>query len=59
MGLHAVQFGNENMRKIPRTGPRLGSILAVSGIFFNQMISKLDKHVVLLRVNYIVHTSTN
>ena len=39
--LHAVQFGNNWMRKIMRT---------VRGIFFNPIISNLNKHVVLLPI---------
>ena len=42
-GLHAVQFGNNWMRK---NSPRN---------FLNPIISKLDKRVVLLPINYIVY----
>ena len=38
IGLHAVQFGNNWMRKIKKT--------------LNPIISKFDKHVVLLPINY-------
>ena len=47
IGLHAVQFGNNWMRKIPRTA-KFGS----PRNFLNPIISKLDKHVVLLPINY-------
>ena len=33
IGLYAVQFGNDSMKKIPRKAN-----------FFNSVISKLDKH---------------
>ena len=48
IGLHAVQFGNNWMRKIPRNfgSPRN---------FLNPIISRLDKHVVVLPINYIVY----
>ena len=57
IGLHAVQFGNNWMKKIPRTakigrGRRPGPIW-LSEEFLNSIISKLDKHVVLLLINYI------
>ena len=48
IGLHAVQFGNNWMKKIPRTAKIL-----LSEEFLNLTISKLDKHVVLLLINYI------
>ena len=50
IGLHAVQFGNNWMRKIPRTAKlvQFGS----PRNFFNPIISKFDKHVVLLPINY-------
>ena len=49
IGLHAVQFGNNWMRKLPRTGRvQFGSLRN----FLNPIISKLDKHVVLLPINY-------
>ena len=47
IGLHAVQFGNNWMRKIPRTA-KFGS----PRNFWNPIISKLDKHVVLFPINY-------
>ena len=57
MGLHAVQFGNNWMRKIPRTAAKLDE--AVGRVqfgsprnFLNPIISKFDKHVVLLPINY-------
>ena len=49
IGLHAVQFGNNWMRKILRPSPIL-----LSENFLNPIISKLDKHVVLLLINYTV-----
>ena len=45
IGLHAVQFGNNWMKKIPRR--------RLSEEFFNSIISKLDTHVVFLLINYI------
>ena len=42
-----VQFRNNWMRKIPTTGSLRN--------FLNPIISKLDKHVVLLPINYIVY----
>ena len=45
MGLHAFQFGNKWMRKIPRTA-KIGR--GRQGHFFNPIISKLDSDVVLL-----------
>ena len=42
-----VQFGNNWIRKIPRTA-KFGS----PQNFLNPIISKLDKHVVLLPINY-------
>ena len=55
IGLHAVQFGNNWMKKIPRTEDE-----AVSRVqfgcqrnFLNLFISKLDKHVILLHTGYI------
>ena len=48
IGLHAVQFGNNWMKKILRTAK-----IWLSEEFFNPIISKLDKHVVLLLINYI------
>ena len=57
IGLHAVQFGNNWMKNIPRTaqiarGRRQSPILLSEG-FLNLIISKLDKHVVLLPINYV------
>ena len=59
IGLHAVQFGNNWMKKIPRTA-KIGrscrpSPVSVRGIFLTQLFSKLDKHVVLLLINYIIN----
>ena len=45
IGLHAVQFGNNWMRKILRAA-KTGS----PRNFLNRIISKLDKHVVLLPI---------
>ena len=57
IGLHAVQFGNNWMKKIPRIAKigrgRRPSPIWLSEDFFNPVISKLDKHVVLLLINYI------
>ena len=57
IGLHAVQFGNNWMKKIPRTAKigrgRRPSPIWLSEEFLNSIISKLDKHVVLLLINYI------
>ena len=50
IGLHAVQFGNNWMKKIPRTA-KIGRGRRRN--FLNPIISKLDKHVVLLLINYI------
>ena len=56
IGLHAVQFGNNWMRKIPRTAKLDEAIGRVQfgspRNFLNPIISKLDKHVVLLPINY-------
>ena len=56
MGLHAVQFGNNWMKKIPRTAKigrgRRPSPILLSEEFLNLIISKLNKHVVLLPINY-------
>ena len=56
IGLHAVQFGNNWMRKIPRTA-KLDSAYGLVQFgsprnFLNPIISKFDKHVVLLPINY-------
>ena len=48
IGLHAVQFGNNWMKTIPRTVN-----FGCPRNFVNPIISKLDKHVVLLLINYI------
>ena len=61
IGLHAVQFGNNWMTKIPRTtkiglGRWAESNFSSQRNFLNPIISKLDKHGVLLRDNYIVRT---
>ena len=57
IGLHAVQFGNNWMKKIPRTAKigrgRRQSPIWLSEEFLNPIISKLDKDVVLLLINYI------
>ena len=56
IGLHAVQFGNNWMRKIPRTAKLDEAVGRVQfgspRNFLNPIISKLDKHVVLLPINY-------
>ena len=49
IGLHAVQFGNNWLRQIPRTA-KLDENFSNS---INQF--QFGQHVVLLRVNYIVH----
>ena len=59
IGLHAVQFGNNWMRKIPRAA-KLDSAYGLVQFgsptnFFNSIISKLDKHAALLPINYIVN----
>ena len=54
IGLHAVQFGNNWMKKIPRTAKiTTSSQFGCQRNFLNPIISKLDKHVVLLLINYI------
>ena len=54
--LHAVQFGNNWMRKIPRTAKLDEAVGRVQfgspRNFLNPIISKFDKHVVLLPINY-------
>ena len=59
IGLHAVQFGNNWMRKIPRTAKLDEAVGRVQfgspRNFLNPIISKLNKHVVLLQINYIVY----
>ena len=56
IGLHAVQFGNNWTRKIPRSAKldeAVGRVqLGSPRNFLNPIISKLDKHVVLLPINY-------
>ena len=61
IGIHAVQFGNNWMKKIPRIAildkayrliQQASSNLVVRGIFLNSIISKLDKHVVLLGTDH-------
>ena len=63
IGLHAVQFGNNWMKKIPRTA-KIGRGRRPRRVQFgcqrnslNLIISKLDKHVVLLPINYIASQS--
>ena len=56
IGLHAVQFGNNWMRKIPRSA-KLDEVIGQVQFgsprnFFYPIISKLHKHVVLLPINY-------
>ena len=56
IGLHAVQFGNNWIQKIPRT-VKLDSAYGLVQFgsprnCLNPIISKLDKHVVLLPINY-------
>lgn len=56
IGLHAVQFGNTELDEKAKknwTRPWAQFNLAVRGIFLNLIISKLDKHLVLLHINYI------
>ena len=57
IGLHAVQFGNNWMKKF-RGQPKLDEAAArvqfgCQRNFLYPIISKLDKHVVLLLINYI------
>ena len=47
IGLHAVQFGHNWIKKIPGTA-KIGR-----GCKPSSTISKVDKHVVLLLINYI------
>jgi len=55
IGLHAVQFGNNWMKKIQRTakiGRGVGRVqLGCQRNFLNPIISKLDRHVVLLLID--------
>ena len=52
IGLHAVQFGNNWMKKIPRTA--VGRVqFGCQRNVLNSSISKLDTHVVLIYSNYI------
>ena len=53
IGLHAVQFGNNWMKKIPRAKIHGLVQFSCQRNFLNSVISKLDKHVVLLLINYI------
>ena len=57
IGLHAVQFGNNWMKKFQRTAKigrgRKPSPILLSEEFLNLIISKLDNYVVLLPINYI------
>ena len=57
IGLHAVQFGNNWMKKIPRTAKigrgRRPSPIWLSEEFLNSIISKLDEDVVLLLINCV------
>ena len=61
IGLHAVQFGNNWMRKIPRTAKLDEAVGRVQfgspRNFLNPIISKFDKHVVLLPI-IIEHQKT-
>ena len=52
IGIHAVQFGNNWMKKIPRTACGLVQF-GCQRNFLNPIISKLSKHGVLLLINYI------
>ena len=57
MGLHAVQFGNNWMKKIPRTAKigqgRRPSPIWLSEEFFESNYFQIGQHVVLLLINYI------
>ena len=57
IGLHAVQFGNNWMKKFrgqPKLDEASGRVqFGCQKNFRNTIISKLDKHVVLLLINYI------
>ena len=52
IGLHAVQFGNNWMKKISWTA-KIGGCRRPSRMAVRVIISKLDKHVVFLSINYI------
>ena len=56
IGLHAVQFGNNWMKKFrgqPKLDEAAGRVqFGCQRNFLNPIISKLDKHVVLLLINY-------
>ena len=55
--LHAVKFGNNWNKKLPRTAEivrgRRPSPIWLSEECFNLIIAELDKHVVLFLINYI------
>ena len=57
LGLRAVQFGNNWMKKFrgqPKLDEAVGSVqFGSTRNFLNPIISKLDKHLVLLPINYI------
>jgi len=53
IGLHAIQFGNNWMKKIQRTAKIERGRRPSPIYFFHPIISKLDEHVVLLLINYI------
>jgi len=50
IGLYAVQIENNWMKKIPKTAK-----IGCQRNFLNPIISKLDKHVVFLLINYIAN----
>ena len=57
-GLHAVQFGNNWLRKIPLTAKldsAVGCPIWQSEEFFEFNYFQIGQHDVLLRVNYIVY----
>ena len=65
IGLHAVQFGNNWMKKFrgqPNLDEAVGRVqFGCQRNFLNSIISKLEKHVVLLLINYrreILYTRT-
>ena len=57
IGLHAVQFGNNWMKKFrgqPKLDEAVGRVqFGCQRNFLNSIISKLDKHVVLLLINIL------
>ena len=57
IGLHVVQFGNNWMKKFreqPKLDEAVGRVqFGCQRNFLNSVISKLDKHVVLLLFYYI------